>query len=58
MVHSREREKLENEKKKRFQLEQNEAEGKEVLAMNKQMDQLNTIELEKLKIWHNVKKKR
>ncbi len=37
---------LKDEKKKRLQLEKNEAEGKEVLPVNKQMDHLNAIELE------------
>ncbi len=48
---------LEDEKKKRLQLEKNEAEGKEILALNKQMDQITSIELEKLSVWHNVPKK-
>ncbi len=48
---------LKDEKKKRLQLEKNEAEGKEVLPVNNQMDYLDVIELEKLLIWHNVPKK-
>ncbi len=48
---------LEDEKKKKLQLEKNEADLKKVFTMNKQMDKLNAIELEKLLIWHNVPKK-
>ncbi len=48
---------LEDDKKRRLQLEKNEAEGKEVLAMNNLMEQLNATDLEKLLLWHNVPKK-
>ncbi len=47
---------LEDDKKRRLQLEKNEAKGKEVLAMNKLTKQLNATNLEKLLLWHNVPK--
>ncbi len=49
---------LEDERKKRLQLEEVKVEGKEILAMIKQTEQSNKNELEKLLIWHNVPKRR
>ncbi len=49
---------FEDEKKKRLQLERNEAVEKKVFALKKQTNQLNAIELEKLLIWHDVQKRR
>ncbi len=47
---------LEDNKKRRLQLEKYEVKGKEVLAMNKPTKQLNATKLEKLLLWHKSQK--